>query len=64
MVVSPKANKPSNDPLITNIVVLYIYIYIYHVSLKLYMSTMPKDLLESKRILLHLTLFLMETEPR
>lgn len=62
MVVSPKANKPSNDPLITNIVVLYIYIY--HVSLKLYMSTMPKDLLESKRILLHLTLFLMETEPR
>lgn len=28
MVVSPKANKPSNDPLITNIVVLYIYIYI------------------------------------
>lgn len=26
MVVSPKANKPSNDPLITNIVVLYIYI--------------------------------------
>ena len=37
MVESPKANKPSNDPLITNIVVLYIY----HVSLKLYMSTMP-----------------------